>query len=192
MPLEVGNKWVYAGSVTGQQDKSDASEMKLEVFSHMGVYEGFDSWVLKKSDDGEYNTRMYAGCDGDRCYLGDERGKWRCLIGDKMPLNCKTETGLLTSARMSYCGGRNISVPAGEFKDAKLLYAHHHSESGIPLINGWIRDDEYWEYFSPGVGLVYYRHYWKKVEWVFGVPLPVDEGDVVYELTSYEVLRGNS
>jgi hypothetical protein len=192
MPLEVGNEWVYAGSGTGRQDTSDETEMKLEVFSRMGAYEGFDSWLVAKSDNGEVTARIYAGCDGDRCYLGDPRGNWRFLIGDKMPPECTTETGLLTSAPMSYSGGHRVEVPAGKFEDSKLLYAHHHSESGIPLINGWIRDDEYWEYFSPAVGLVYYRHYWKKVEWVFGVPLPVDEGDVVFELTSYEVHRRNS
>jgi hypothetical protein len=192
LPLEVGNKWVYAGNVTDEQDASDASELKLEVFSHLGVFEGFDSWLVAKSDDGEVNARIYAGCDGDRCYLGDQKGTWRFLIGDKMPPDCTTETGLLTSARMSYSGGHYIEVPAGKFEDSKLLYAHHHSESGIPLVAWTVRDDEYWEYFAPGVGLVYYRHYWKVVEWVFMFPRTVDEGNAVFELTSYKVHRGPS
>jgi hypothetical protein len=148
--------------------------------------------VLKKSDDGEYNSRYYAGYDGGRCYLEGEQGRWLVLIADKMPPDSKTETGLFTSTPMSYQGEEYIKVPAGEFKTAKLLYGTHHEESGIPLVGGWMRDGEYWEYYAAGVGLVYRRHHWKKCEWVGLLLLPVDEGSSVFELTSYDVHRGEN
>jgi hypothetical protein len=192
LPLEVGNKWVYEEPTLGDQESSDASELTFEVVRHLGVYKGFDSWVIAKSSDGEVTHRIYAGCDGDRCYLLNDKGERYFLIADKMPPECTTETGLLTSARMSYSGGHYIEVPAGKFEDSKVLYAHSQSESGIPFFNYVLRDDEYWEYFAPGVGLVYYRHYWKVVEWVFMFPRTVDEGNAVFELTSYEVHRGPS
>lgn len=150
MPLNVGNKWVYeyAYSYSGGSPQNNAYE--LQVVDRFDNYHGFKSYLVECKWLHEIPTVTYItlGYDGDKCYLFTCPW-WEFLIEDDMEWKAWSQTGLLTRYKLQFNDVRDVSVPAGDFKDCKQLALVY--KDGITTYT-------YEECYAKDVGLVYHRY----------------------------------
>lgn len=191
LPLDVGNKWVYRiterlQDSEGPTDKRDATEYTYEVTDHKGKFKEADAYVVKITESGAPVSEITLAHYGNKSFIYST-DHWDFVIEDDMALNTWNDRGLISGKALEYTGDGAVSVPAGSFSQCKILYLR--IQESIPLI--FDNNDYYWEYYAPDTGLVYYRHYWQYVTWIFFIPF-VKTGEVKYELASYEVKKRRS
>ncbi len=150
MPLNVGNAWVYEYSYSSSGSGSEKNEYELLVVEKVDNYHGLESYVVKCKWLHEIPTvtHITLGYDGDKCYLL-RCPWWEYLIEDDMEWTAWSQTGLITSCMLQFNDVRDITVPAGYFKDCKQLALVYREGTDIY---------RYEECYAKDVGLVYYRY----------------------------------
>ena len=151
MPLNVGNAWVYEYTTRDEEGPGTNDEYELLVVDKFDDYHGLESYLVKCK--WLYETRpsvryITLGYDGDKCYLFTSPW-WEFLIEDNMAWRAWSETGLLVHYRLQFSDVRDVSVPAGQFKDCKQL--------GVIYRSGTYTYT-YEECYAKDVGFVYYRY----------------------------------
>jgi hypothetical protein len=150
MPLHKGNQWVYEYSYSSSGGSPETNEYELLVEDEFDDYHGLESYLVKCKWTYEIPSVKYItlGYDGDRCFLFTCPW-WEFLIEDDMAWKAWSQTGLFTSYMLEFNLVRDVSVPAGEFKDCKQLDLTYQDGSYTYI---------YEECYAEDVGLVYYRY----------------------------------
>jgi hypothetical protein len=149
MPLHKGNQWVYEYLYSSSGGSRETDEYELLVVDEFKDYHGLESYLVRCKWAYEIPSVKYItlGYDGDRCFVFTCPW-WEFLIEDDMAWKTWSQTGLFTSYMLEFNLVRDISVPAGEFKDCKQLGLMYQEGSYTYI---------YEECYAKDVGLVYYR-----------------------------------
>lgn len=149
MPLHKGNQWVYEYLYSSSGGSRETDEYELLVVDEFNDYHGLESYLVKCKWAYEIPSVKYItlGYDGDRCFVFTCPW-WEFLIEDDMEWKTWSQTGLFTSYMLEFNLVRDVSVPAGEFKDCKQLGLMYQEGSYTYI---------YEECYAKDVGLVYYR-----------------------------------
>lgn len=151
MPLNVGNKWVYEYTETDNEGPVENDEYELLVVDKFDNYHGYESYLIKCKwlYSLPYVNYIVLGYDGDKCYLFTSPW-WEYLVEDDMDWQSWSQTGFFTNYKLQFNFVRDVSVPAGQFKDCMQL--------GITYKYGSYTYT-YEECYAKDVGFVYYQRY---------------------------------
>jgi hypothetical protein len=154
MPLNNGNKWTYAYVHTDHNGPVGTDVYEMRIVDKFDNYHGFESYLVECSLEHEIPSvdYMVLGCDGDQCYRFTCPW-WEYVVEDDMPWLGWSQAGLLFYTKLQFNSVKDVSVPAGTFKNCKQLQL--------------IYEDDYYTYtyeecYAVDVGLVYamrsYKH----------------------------------
>ncbi len=151
MPLNVGNKWVYEYTFSDKEGPREKDEYELLVVDKFDNYHGYESYLVKCKwlYSLPYVAYIAIGYDGDKCYLFTSPW-WEYLIEDDMEWQSWSQTGFFINYKLQFNFVKDVSVPAGQFKDCKQL--------GIVYKEG-AYTHTYEECYAKDVGLVYYQRH---------------------------------
>jgi len=171
MPLNNGNKWTYDYLVSDEEGPGETDEYELRIVDKFDNYHGFESYLMKCSWAYAIPTVEYRalGCDGDKCYLFTCPW-WEYVVEDDMPWLGWSQTALLSYTKLQFNFAKDISVPAGTFKDCKQLQIIYKEGSYTYTFE---------EFYAEDVGLVYAR---QRYEYS-----PTNWSQYEYKLKSYTV-----